>query len=107
MATTFKILGKVKPNATTNTTLYTVPASTQAVVNVKIANQSSTASAIRIAVVLSGGSVAATDYMIYDYTLEGNQTLEMSGIALNAGEFIVTYTANNTVSFVATGVEKT
>lgn len=106
MATTFKILGKVKPNATTNTTLYTVPASTQTVVNVKIANQSAVVSAIRLAVVLSGGSIAATDYMLYDYPLDGNKTLEMSGIALNAGEFIVVYTANNTVSFVATGVEK-
>ena len=33
MATTYKVLGQSNPSATTATTLYTVPASTQAVVS--------------------------------------------------------------------------
>lgn len=107
MGTIAKILGKVKPNAAENTVLYVVPALTEAVVNLKIANQSATESAIRVAFVSSGAALAATDYVLYGYSLLGNQSLDISGIALAAGDFIVVYSANATVSFVATGLETT
>jgi hypothetical protein len=51
MATTYKVLGQVAPGATTDTTLYTVPAGTEAVVSTLIvANRASTAATYRIAI---------------------------------------------------------
>jgi len=44
MATTYKVLGQSKPSAATNTTLYTVPASTAAVIStLAICNDSASA----------------------------------------------------------------
>ena len=44
MATTYKVLGQSNPAATTLTTLYTVPASTQTVIStITVANQAATA----------------------------------------------------------------
>lgn len=105
MGTTGKILGQSLPAAITNTVLYTVPASTEAEVSLKICNQSATASAIRVALVPDGYALATKHYVIYDYSLDGNQMIDMTSISLSAGDFIVVYTANATVSFVATGLE--
>ena len=105
MATANKILGRVKPAATTNTTLYTVPAATQANVNIFIANQGSGEDKIRVALTPSGSSLASTDYIAYDVTVAGNSSLNLTGIALAASGFITVYTTNGTSSFVATGIE--
>ena len=44
MATNYKVLGQSIPSATTATTLYTVPAATQAVVStITVCNQAATA----------------------------------------------------------------
>ena len=44
MATTYKVLGQSNPAATTLTTLYTVPAATQAVISsISVANLTATA----------------------------------------------------------------
>ena len=51
MATTYKVLGQSNPSATTETTLYTVPASSSTVVStIAIANQAGTAATYRIAI---------------------------------------------------------
>ena len=59
MATNYKVLGQSAPSATTDTTLYTVPASTQAVVStVSVCNRGSAAATFRIAVRPDGASIA-------------------------------------------------
>ena len=105
MATANKILGQVKPSAASNTLLYTVPASTQANVNIFVANQSSTDTTIRIGLVLSGGSLASTDYIAYDMLCQKDFPLNFTGIALAAGEKIYVYNTLATCSFVASGIE--
>ena len=105
MATANKVLGKVKPSAATATTLYTVPASTQANVNIFIANQSSVDTEIRVALIKSGGSLATTDYIAYDMKCNKDNPINITGIALATGDFIQVYNTLATCSFVATGIE--
>src|SRR3990167_10473426 len=107
MSVTSKILGKVKPSAATNTTLYTAPASTQAQANVMICNQTTSSDTVRLAVIASGGTIATTDYILYDMTITADTPISIDGICLNAGEFIQVYTTNARCSFVATGLEIT
>jgi len=104
MATTNRILARSKPAAATPTTLYTVPSATQANVNLFIANQSSSDDAIRVAVTPSGSSLAATDYIFYGKELTGNNTINVTGIALNTGDFMTIYSTTGNTSFVATGI---
>jgi hypothetical protein len=105
MATANKILGRVKPVAITNTVLYTVPAATQANVNLFISNQGGGEDKIRVALTPSGSTLAATDYIVYDTIIAGNETINLTGIALAAAGFITVYSTNGTSSFVATGIE--
>ena len=66
MATYNKILGQLKPAPATPTVLYTVPAVTQANVNIFAANQAAVADTVRIAIVQSGNSIDNTCYIVYD-----------------------------------------
>jgi len=51
MANAYKVLGQVAPAATTDTTLYTVPAATEAVIStIVVANRSATARTYDIAI---------------------------------------------------------
>jgi hypothetical protein len=60
MATSYKVLGQSNPAATTATTLYTVPAATQAVIStLVVCNQASTAATFRLAVRVGGAALAA------------------------------------------------
>ena len=67
MATTYKVLGQSKPTAATTTTLYTVPASTSAVVSsLVITNITNDASNLRIAIQPAGEALADKHYIAYD-----------------------------------------
>lgn len=107
MAQTYSVLGQSNPSATTLTALYTVPASTEAVVSsVWAANRSATASDVRIAVAPAGASDSNEHYIVYDFELPGNESLALvTGITLEATDVIRVYTANATVSFNAFGSE--
>jgi len=105
MATINKILGKVKPTAANPTLLYTVPGSTQANVNLFIANQSGTSTTIRVALTKSGDTLDPKDYIAYDMAITKDGPLNITGIALGAGDFITVYNTLATCSFVATGIE--
>jgi hypothetical protein len=108
MPSTNKILGQVKPASGVDTTLYAVPALTQANVNVFICNQSAVADSVRLAVTPSGGtypSVDSVEYLLYDAPVDGNACINVTGIALSAQDFITIYSTNGTCSFVAMGLE--
>ena len=105
MATANKILGRSKPLSITNTVLYTVPAATQANVNIFVANQSGAADQIRVALTPSGSALAATDYIGYDINVPANGAVNFTGIALAAAGFITVYCRDGNCSFVATGIE--
>jgi len=105
MATANKILGQSKPVAATNTTLYTVPALTQANINIFIANQATGPDSVRVALTKSGSSINVKDYILYDLQLQANSSFNITGIALAAGDFITIYSNGGNSSFTATGIE--
>lgn len=78
-------LGSANLAANTDTLLYTVPASTRATVNIRVANRNSSAAKIRVAIG-SGASPALDDYMDYDIPVPENGILEDTGIVCGAGE---------------------
>ena len=79
MATTYKVLGQSKPTAGTLTTLYTVPASTQAVLSsLTIANLGPTATTYRIAIRTAGAEISFEDYIAYDVTIPPLDTLTLT-----------------------------
>jgi|ADurb_Total_1213_FD_contig_111_175385_length_1532_multi_3_in_0_out_0_1 hypothetical protein len=105
MATSNKILGQSKPAAITNTVLYTVPASTQANVNIFIANQAAGPDSIRVAITKSGSALNVKDYLAYDTQLQANSSMNITGIALAAADFITVYSTSGNCSFNACGIE--
>ncbi len=107
MATSYKVLGQSNPSATTATTLYTVPAATQAVVStIVICNQTSSAATFRIAVRPAGATLAAQHYVAYDVTVGASDSTALTlGITLNATDVITVYGSTATLSFAAFGSE--
>lgn len=93
------VFGSTRPNAVTETVLYTVPAGRESVVNIIAVCASGFIANIRVGVQTVAGSFAAKDYVVYDYTLLSNQYWERTGIALTAGNSIRVYTDNPNVNF--------
>jgi len=105
--TTLKVLGQSAPSATTLTTLYTVPASTQSVVStITICNRSATATSFRIAIRPSGASISNAHYIYYDVAIGGNDTFCATiGITLNSTDVVSVYATLATLSFSLFGQE--
>jgi hypothetical protein len=86
MADTYKILCQVVPLATTETTIYTVPASTSVVISsLVVCNRGATSSTFRVSIAEDGDATGITDYLYYDVTIPGNDTFILTG-GLTAGE---------------------
>jgi glucose-6-phosphate dehydrogenase assembly protein OpcA len=102
-----KVLGQSNPAATTLTTLYAVPASTQAVCStITICNTASSATTYRIAVRPAGASIVTSQYLAYDATLPGNDTATLTlGVTLAATDVVSVYAGSADVAFHAYGVE--
>lgn len=107
MAINYKVLGQVAPSATTNTTLYTVPAAKEAVVStIIIANRGVTASSYRIAVRPDGATLANEHYIAYDIAIAANDTTSLTiGLTMNAGDVVTVYALNANLSFGLYGSE--
>lgn len=107
MATTYKVLGQSNPSATTATTLYTVPSSTQTVVStVVVCNQAASAATFRIAVRPAGATLAAQHYVAYDVTVGASDSTALTlGITLGATDVVTIYASTSTLSFSAFGSE--
>jgi glucose-6-phosphate dehydrogenase assembly protein OpcA len=107
MATAYKVLGQSNPAATTATTLYTVPASTQAVIStLVVCNQASTAATFRLAVRVGGAALAASQYLAYDVTVGAADSTALTlGITVAATDIVTIYGSSATLSFTAFGSE--
>ena len=107
MPTLYKVLGQSAPAATTLTTLYTVPASTDTVVStLSICNQAATSATYRIAVRPAGATVAAQHYIVYGATVAANDTTLLTlGITLDTTDVISVYASTANLSFSAFGSE--
>lgn len=106
MATTYKVLGQSNPAATTNTTLYTVPAATQTVVStITVANLGASGT-FRIAVRPAGAAIANQHYIAYDAGLNSNDSITLTlGITLGATDVITVRASNTSFAFQAFGSE--
>lgn len=107
MATTYKVLGQSNPSATTATTLYTVPASTQAVVSsITVANLAGTAATFRISVRPAGASQTNAMYVAYDVTVGAVDTTTLTlGITLAATDVVTVYASTANIAFGIFGSE--
>lgn len=109
MANTYKVLGQVATSATTETTLYTVPAATSTVVSSgTVCNRGGTATTFRVSVSVAGGATANKDYNYYDITLAANDTFTFTiGMTLAATDVVRVYAGNANLSFNLYGMEIT
>ena len=107
MATTYKVLGQSNPSATTATTLYTCPASTQTVIStITICNQAGTSGTYRIAVRPNGATLSSEHYVVYDATIQANTTAAYTlGITIDASDVVTVYASSTSISFNAFGSE--
>lgn len=109
MPQTHKVLGQVNPSATTLTTLYTVPASTQTVCStLSICNTGTASTTYRVAVRVNGAAIATAQYLVYDATVPTNDSLFLTlGISLGAGDVVSVYAGTANCAFSLFGVEIT
>ena len=107
MATTYKVLGQVKPTAATLTSLYTVPASTQTVVStLTVSSLTNDLTTIRIAVRPAGAAIADKNYLVYNNTISGYSTAQFTrGITLGETDVVSVYDTAGTCAFNLVGSE--
>jgi glucose-6-phosphate dehydrogenase assembly protein OpcA len=107
MATTYKVLGQVSPSATTATTAYTVPSTTQAVVStIVVANRGSSEQTFRISIRPGGEAQADKHYIAYDVPLAANGLNALTlGITLGATDVITVYNSSGDLSYSVFGTE--
>ena len=93
MATNYKVLGQAALTAETDTDVYTVPSSTEAVIStIVIANRDSSANTFRIAVRPNGATIANEHYIAYDVAISANDSTTLTlGVTLDAADVITAY----------------
>lgn len=97
-------LGTADLVAATNTTIYTCPTDTFAVVSLSICNRSNSAVAIRVAISDSATPTNA-EYIEYDTEVLPKGVLERTGLVMQAAKYLVVRSSTANVSVVAFGIE--
>lgn len=100
------ILGTADLTAATNTTVYTVPASTQASMSVNICNRGTTNAVINLAVAASA-TPTNDEYFIFRASIPPGGSLERSGLVAQAAKLVVVYSDVASVSVQVYGYEDT
>jgi len=105
---TIKTPSFANPSVNTLTTLYTVPAETTAVIStINVCNTASADATYRIAVT-SGGSPVLGNYLVYDATIAGNETISFTqGITMDEGDILAVYANSASIAFNAFKMEIT
>jgi len=98
------ILGQSAPAATTNTTVYTVPASTLAVVNISVVNRGGSAATVKLALSASG-TPSADEYIEFDTSIASTAVLERTGVVLQATKNVVVHASSADTSISVYGLE--
>ena len=97
-------LGTADLAAVTDTTVYTCPSSTFAVLTVSVVNRGTSDVTIRLAV-CDTSTIGNDEYIEYDTTLSAKGVLERTGIVLDAGKLLVVRSSATSVNAVAYGIE--
>jgi hypothetical protein len=108
MPTNYKILAQAA-SATADTSFYTVPADTEAVVStITICNRGTAAATYRINTRIDGTATGVTNALAFDSFVAGNDTIALTlGISLNASDQISCLASNTNLTFQAFGAEIT
>ena len=109
MATTYKVLGQLAAASAVTATeaVYTVPASTQAVLStVTICNTGAVSTTYRLAVRPDGTAVTAKHYIAYDSPIAANDTIALTlGITMDGADILGAVAGNASLTFNAFGCE--
>ena len=107
MPTNYKVLGQSAPSATTDTTLYTVPSATEAVIStLSVANRGSAAATFRVAVRPDAATLATSHYVAFDVAIAANSMIALTlGITVNAADVITVRASTADLTFSAFGSE--
>lgn len=106
MPTAHKVLGQVAPAAATATTLYTVPASTQAVCSTLSICNRDLATTFRVSVRPAGAAQDVKHYLVYDAVIAANDTILLTlGITLATTDVVTVYAGTSALSFSLFGAE--
>ena len=101
MATTYQVIAQAAPAATTNTDLYTVPASTNIVGStLVICNRGAADATFRVAVRPAGAAVANQHYIFYDSVVYAKATIALTiGLTAAATDKVTVYASTADLSF--------
>jgi DNA polymerase III sliding clamp (beta) subunit (PCNA family) len=107
MAKNYKIIAQASPAATTDTTLYTVPSSTQvSISSITICNRAASTATYRIAMRPNAETLADKHYIAYGATVPANDTIALTlGLTADAADVITVYASTASVSFGVFGSE--
>jgi glucose-6-phosphate dehydrogenase assembly protein OpcA len=107
MPTNYRVLGQSAPAATTNSDIYTVPASTQTVIStIIVANRAASPATYRIAIRPNGAAIANQHYIAYDVTVGASDSTTLTlGITLDPAEVVTIYASTANLSFNVFGAE--
>jgi hypothetical protein len=95
MATVYKVLGQVEPSSNTLTTLYTVPAATQAVCSTLAITNLGITSQYRVAIRPAGASIEDKHYIIYNSTISQYDSVFLTiGATLGNTDVVSVYSSN-------------
>jgi hypothetical protein len=109
MANAYKVLGQVAPSATTDTTLYTVPAATETVIStIVIANRVASVATFDIAIRPNGEALVTKHYIAKSVTVGASDSTTMTlGITLDAADVVTIQASTANLSFNIFGSEIT
>lgn len=107
MAVTHKVLAQANPAATTLTTLYTCPASTEAIIStLAVCNQGGTPATFRVAISPDAAAINNAHYVVFDMTVEAKDTIPLTiGMTINSSDLVRVYASTTTLSFNLFGAE--
>lgn len=101
MPNTYKSPAQLVPTAQTLSTLYTVPADTQAVIsNLHACNFGAISASIRVAVRPNGDAASLEHYLFHGLTITASDTVEFGhGITMDATDILSVWSSTGSVSF--------
>jgi hypothetical protein len=107
MANAYKVLAQSAPSATTDTNVYTVPASTETVIStIIIANRDDEAGTFRIAIRPNGASISNEHYIAYNVPIAGDDSTTLTlGITMDAADVLTVQCSTADMSVNVFGTE--
>jgi len=109
VAQEYKVLGQSPPAATTLTDVYTVPASTSAVISsICVCNRAATGKTFRLSIAIAGAADTVAQYLTYDQAISANDMIFLQlGITLATTDVLRVYVSSADISVNVFGMEIT